>query len=72
MSSHLKWMREALSVGKRALELKEVPVGCVIVYDELDTIIGHGHNLTNVSKNPTRHAEFEAIGSIDLVCFTFC
>ena len=70
MSSHLKWMREALSVGKRALELKEVPVGCVIVYDELDTIIGHGHNLTNVSKNPTRHAEFEAIG---LVCFfNFC
>ena len=67
-SKHLKWMREALNVGRKALELKEVPVGCVIVYENErenkieEIIIGHGHNLTNLSKNPTRHAEFEAIG----------
>lgn len=56
---HLKWMKEALSVAKTALNLKEVPVGCIIVYNE--NIIGKGHNLTNIKKNATRHAEFEAI-----------
>jgi tRNA-specific adenosine deaminase 2 len=56
---NLKWMKEALSVAKLAFNLKEVPVGCVIVYNEI--IIGKGHNLTNTKKNATRHAEFEAI-----------
>ena len=73
-SNHLKWMREALSVARRALDFKEVPVGCVIVYNDGDEgcnkkdslIIGQGHNLTNVTKNPTRHAEFEAIGNYAL------
>ena len=57
---HIKWMKEALSVAKNAFNLKEVPVGCVIVYKD-ETIIGRGHNLTNIKKNATRHAEFEAI-----------
>lgn len=56
----IKWMKEALSVAKKALDLKEVPVGCVIVYEN-EKIIGRGHNLTNLLKNPTRHAEFQAI-----------
>jgi len=59
MSNHIKWMKEALQVAKAGLMLKEVPVGCVIVYN--DEIIGKGHNLTNLKKNATRHAEFEAI-----------
>jgi tRNA-specific adenosine deaminase 2 len=58
--STLKWMKKALSVGKKALEVKEVPVGCVLVYKD-ETVIGEGHNLTNHTKNPTRHAEFVAI-----------
>ena len=73
-SNHLKWMREALNVARRALDYKEVPVGCVIVYDVIECkneslIIGQGHNLTNVTKNPTRHAEFEAIGNYVLFYF---
>lgn len=66
MSSHLatensiKWMKKALLVAKSALELKEVPVGCVLVYKN-ESIIGQGHNLTNLTKNPTRHSEFIAI-----------
>jgi len=58
--NHIKWMKEALAVAKKALDFKEVPVGCVIVYND-DLIIGEGHNQTNLLKNPTRHAEFEAI-----------
>lgn len=58
--NHTKWMLEALEVAKSALKLKEVPVGCILL-DEDDTIIGRGHNMTNLTKNPTRHAEFESI-----------
>lgn len=54
------WMKQAIRLGKKALEVKEVPVGCVLVYKN-ETIIGEGHNLTNQTKNPTRHAEFVAI-----------
>lgn len=59
-ANNLKWMKQALVVAKRALEMKEVPVGCVLVYRN-ETVIGEGHNLTNHTKNPTRHAEFVAI-----------
>lgn len=58
--NHKKWMLEALDVAKSALKLKEVPVGCILL-SENDTIIGKGHNMTNLTKNPTRHAEFESI-----------
>lgn len=58
--NHTKWMMEALNVAKKALDLKEVPVGCIIV-NENENIIGKGHNMTNILKNPTRHAEFQAI-----------
>ena len=40
-NNHVKWMFEALAVARLALELKEVPVGCVIVNKE-DVIIGKG------------------------------
>lgn len=57
--SQLNWMNEALQVAKQALTVNEVPVGCVIVYDN-QVVIGRGHNRTNLLKNPIRHAEFEA------------
>lgn len=60
ISKHTKWMGEALEIGKLALNLKEVPVGCILLNED-DVIIGKGHNLTNLSMNPTRHAEFNAI-----------
>lgn len=57
---HSKWMQEALEVAESALKMKEVPVGCIILNQD-DIIIGKGHNLTNLSMNPTRHAELIAI-----------
>lgn len=59
-SKYLKWMKQALVVAKKGLEMKEVPVGCVLVYKD-EIVIGESHNLTNLTKNPTRHAEFVAI-----------
>lgn len=67
-TTHIKWMKEALKVAKMALtDFKEVPVGCVIVYND-DLIIASSHNKTNLLKNPTRHAEFEAID----IAFEWC
>eukprot|EP01102_Stenamoeba_stenopodia_P015135 TRINITY_DN5126_c0_g1_i1.p1 TRINITY_DN5126_c0_g1~~TRINITY_DN5126_c0_g1_i1.p1 ORF type:complete len:238 (+),score=57.54 TRINITY_DN5126_c0_g1_i1:90-803(+) len=53
------FMREALKEAELAYNEGEVPVGCVFVKDE--TIIGRGHNRTNLKKNATAHAELEAI-----------
>ena len=56
------WMLEALKMAKLALEQKEVPVGCVVVYK--DSIIAKGCNEVNVSLNATRHAEMIAIDQL--------
>jgi tRNA-specific adenosine deaminase 2 len=52
-------MHRALELAKTALEIGEVPVGCVLVKDQ--EVIGEGHNLTNKLKNATKHCEFVAI-----------
>lgn len=52
----------AVQQAERALELKEVPVGCVFVHN--NTVIGSGHNDTNRTLNGTRHAELCAIDRI--------
>ncbi len=52
-------MREAIRQAKKALALEEVPIGCVIVYE--DRIIGRGYNRRNTDKNTLAHAELQAI-----------
>lgn len=54
-----KYMRAALREAKKAYNLKEVPIGCVIVYE--DKIIGRGYNRRNTDKNTLCHAEITAI-----------
>jgi tRNA(adenine34) deaminase len=54
-----KCMKAALSEAQKALDRQEVPVGAVIVCD--DTIIARAHNLTETLKDPTAHAEMQAI-----------
>ena len=53
------FMKEALKEAERAYELKEVPVGCVIVKD--DEVIARAHNLVESLQNPLKHAELIAI-----------
>lgn len=50
---------EALKEAKIAYEMREVPVGCVIVKD--GEIIGRGHNAMEGRKDPSAHAEVSAI-----------
>ncbi|MBQ9960748.1 MAG: tRNA adenosine(34) deaminase TadA [Firmicutes bacterium] len=52
-------MLEALKEAQKARDLGEVPIGAVVVKN--GEIIGRGHNLTETSKDPTAHAEMQAI-----------
>lgn len=54
-----KWMKEAIVEARKAEALGEVPIGAVIVKDGM--VIGRGHNLREMSHNPTAHAELLAI-----------
>lgn len=59
MEQHIKYMKEALRQAKKAYALGEVPIGCVIVYE--DKIIARGYNRRNTDKNTLAHAEITAI-----------
>ena len=52
-------MRAALAEANKAYDKQEVPVGAVIVCN--DIIIARAHNLTETLKDPTAHAEMQAI-----------
>ena len=54
-----KYMKEALKQARKAYELGEVPIGCVIVHQ--GKIIGRGYNRRNTDKNTLSHAEITAI-----------
>lgn len=54
-----KYMKAALKEAEKAYALGEVPIGCVIVYE--DKIIGRGYNRRNTDKNTLSHAEITAI-----------
>lgn len=59
MDQHEKYMKEAIRQAKKAYRLGEVPIGCVIVYQ--DKIIGRGYNRRKTDKNTLSHAEITAI-----------
>lgn len=59
MTAEEKYMREAIRQAKKAGKLGEVPIGCVIVYQ--DKIIGRGYNRRIIDKNVLSHAEIIAI-----------
>lgn len=46
---HAYYMKQALLMGEKALQLGETPVGCVLVY--AGKIVGTGMNDTNRSMN---------------------
>ena len=54
-----KYMKEAIRQAKKAYAIREVPIGCVIVYE--GRIIGRGDNRRTIDKNTLAHAELQAI-----------
>lgn len=59
VNKEIKYMKAALKEAQKAYELGEVPIGCVIVFE--DKIIGRGYNRRNTDKNTLSHAEITAI-----------
>ena len=59
MNQKEKFMKSAIREAKKAEKLEEVPIGCVIVYN--DKIIARGYNRRNTDKNTLAHAELLAI-----------
>ncbi|XP_054474851.1 tRNA-specific adenosine deaminase 2 [Anoplopoma fimbria] len=57
-----EWMCSAFDMAKDALENGEVPVGCLMVYN--DEVVGKGRNEVNETKNATRHAEMVALDQL--------
>ena len=53
------FMRAAIDEAKKALARQEVPIGAVVVCN--DMIVARAHNLTETLNDPTAHAEMQAI-----------
>lgn len=59
LTTHERWMREALRAARDAYTAGEVPVGtCVVIDDELLAVAG---NRTRTDCDPTAHAEIVAL-----------
>jgi len=59
LDDNARYMRYAIREAQRALEVGEVPVGCVIIHE--GEIIGKAHNQRELLQDPTAHAEILAI-----------
>lgn len=59
MTQEEKYMKEAIRQGKKAEAVGDVPIGCVIVYE--DKIIARGYNKRNKLHTTLAHAELLAI-----------
>ena len=53
------FLKEAVKQAKKALSIGDVPIGCVIVFE--DKIIAKGYNRRNKDKSTLSHAEIIAI-----------
>ena len=59
--THEDYMRQALALAREAMAEGEVPVGCVVVWED-GRVVGRGRNRRETGKNALAHAELEAIG----------
>lgn len=59
MTTDEKYMKEAIRQAKKAAAAGDVPIGCVIVFE--DKIIARGYNKRNAKKTTLAHAELLAM-----------
>jgi tRNA-specific adenosine deaminase 2 len=60
----IRFMKAALHQAELAIQHGEVPVGCVFADESEDRILTEGFNLTNETRNGTRHAELVAMDKL--------
>ena len=70
MTADEKYMREAIKQAKKAYAIGEVPIGCVIVYQ--DKIIARGYNRRTIDKNTLAHAELQCTMYVTLEPCQMC
>ena len=58
-------MQQALSLARRAAQVGEVPVGAIVVKDNV--AVARAYNTRQQSKNPTAHAEILVIQQASMV-----
>lgn len=61
---HEAYMREALALAREAMDAGEVPVGCIIVWE--NEIVGRGRNRREEDHDALAHAELAAIHEANL------
>ena len=61
LREHSRWMKLALNEASKAYRLDEIPIGAIIVKNEM--IIGRGYNQRESLKDPTAHAEIIALSA---------
>ena len=54
-----KYMKDAIRQAKKAYDLEETPIGCVLVHE--GKVIARGYNKRNKKKNTLAHAEMIVI-----------
>ena len=59
MTQEERYMKEAIKQAKKAAKIQDVPIGCVIVYE--DKIIARGYNQRNKLHTTLAHAELLAM-----------
>ncbi len=59
LSTEDKYMRQAIKLARKAAANGDVPIGCVIVFE--DKVIGRGYNRRNKDRSSLAHAEIMAI-----------
>lgn len=62
---HQVFMNEALKEAKKAFDLKEVPVGAVLVYEE--KIIAKAHNAVEINRSVLYHAEAICLNQLKIL-----
>ncbi len=55
-------MKQALECAKQAYAINEVPIGAIVVRD--DVIVGRGYNTREANNDITAHAEINAIKAV--------
>lgn len=58
---HVNFMFEAFKLAEKAFQEGEIPVGAVVVHENI--IVGKGYNQVQMLKDPTAHAEMLAISA---------
>ena len=59
--AHERWMRDAIAQALEAERIAEVPIGCVVVHEPTQRVIGRGFNRREADRDPTAHAEMMAM-----------